>query len=331
MGAWTEIVDYTVPSNTTSVVLDDFGTITKNDFYKIVTTFVYASATQDEIFLYFNTTAGVSGATTNSNYHAQVLAGQGTSIVVARVNTANYGFLEGNGNSSSVAYVKVSENGKTNVFATTNYSISSEVRTRFDYATSSNLTFNDPITSITFTANQTNGIGDGSRIQIYRLDAEKVADITVASDTTQVDISSLSIGKDDEYLLVAQIEGTTGSTTIHNLTPNDLTTATNYHSQAIVGEGSGASAYRQNRAELVRTLSSLPNNLAYAHIKLSEIGAYTHQSYQLFGVGTTTPTIVNSFISSTSEAITSITKLNIVATVSDEIKAGSRFTLYKLK
>jgi hypothetical protein len=32
MGAWQEIVDYTVPSNTTSVVLDSFGTITKDDF-----------------------------------------------------------------------------------------------------------------------------------------------------------------------------------------------------------------------------------------------------------------------------------------------------------
>jgi hypothetical protein len=34
-----------------------------------------------------------------------------------------------------------------------------------------------------------NGIGTGSRIQIYKLAAEKVADITVGSNTTQVDIS----------------------------------------------------------------------------------------------------------------------------------------------
>jgi hypothetical protein len=38
MGAWQEIVDYTVPSNTTSVVLDSFGTITKDDFVKVVAT-----------------------------------------------------------------------------------------------------------------------------------------------------------------------------------------------------------------------------------------------------------------------------------------------------
>jgi hypothetical protein len=35
------------------------------------------------------------------------------------------------------------------------------------------------------------------------LAAEKVADITVGSNTTQVDISSLSIDKDSEYLLVS--------------------------------------------------------------------------------------------------------------------------------
>jgi hypothetical protein len=330
MGAWTELVDYTVPSNTTSVTLNSFGEITKNDFYKIVTTFVYASATQDEIFLYFNTNAGVSGATSNSNYHAQVLAGQGTSIIVARVNTANYGFLRGSDTSSSVAYVKVSENGKTNVFATTNYSISSEVRTRFDYATSSNLTFNDPITSITFTANQTNGIGTGSRIQIYRLDAEKVADITTTENATQVDISSLSIGKDDEYLLVSDIINTQNTGAFNELFVNDNTTSTNYYHQIIRGSGSSASAFRTNTARFAYAFENSTRAISHTHIKLSEIGAYTAQSYTL-SPATSLVEVRNNFISSTAENITSITKLNIRSSDTNAIGSGSRFILYKLK
>jgi hypothetical protein len=224
----------------------------------------------------------------------------------------------------------MSENGKYNSFATRYDQITSSLIAGFVYTTSSNLTFNDTITSLTFTASVTNGLGTGSRIQIYRLDAEKVADITTTSNQTQVDISSLSIGKDSEYLLVSDIDNNDTSSNYFEFFVNDNTTSNTYYAQNIQGNGSTASAGRNNLADYSDVSASL-KVLTYSHIKLSEIGAYTSQNYGIRDYGTSSPRLQNIFISSTSEAITSITKLNIKSFRTSGIKSGSRFILYKLK
>jgi len=228
----------------------------------------------------------------------------------------------------------MSENGKFNMFANSPTSDDSSLRVNFEYTTSSNLTFNDPITSLTLSADVASGIGTDTRIQIYRLDAEKVADITVASNSTQVDIpvtGSLdpAINKDSEYLLVSEWICTNADDL--ELYPNDLTTRANYYTQGIFGQDSSAFGSRVNSPRYSSGSGSGSRSLSYVHIKLSEIGAFTAQSYNLFRPGTTTPSIDNWFLSSTSEAITSITKLNIVSKTASQITTGSRFTLYKLK
>jgi hypothetical protein len=206
----------------------------------------------------------------------------------------------------------------------------SNIETSFDYTTSSNLTFNDPITSLTFTSTETNGLGTGSRIQIYRLDAEKVADITTTANATQVDISSLSIGKDSEYLLVTDFLNNVTNTELR-ISPNDLTTASGYYIQTVSGNGSTASAQRINVNTYSFNATSGNRSLSYSHIKLSEIGAFTTQTYEIRDMGTTSPLLFNVFLSSTSEAITSITKLNLVSQNTNGIASGTRFILYKLK
>jgi hypothetical protein len=322
MGAWTEIVDYTVPSNTTSVVLNDFGTITKDDFIKIVVNPV--SSSTDYYYQYFpNTTAGVTGFDTSSNYTSQFVAGTGSSVSANRFNL-NIATFSSLSSAFAISYVKLFENGKFNIF-TNEFIDLATPSTIFRYTTSRNLTFNDPITSLTITASRTDAIGTGSRIQIYRLDAEKVADITTTSNQTQVDISSLSIGKDDEYLLVTDHvnNGVNGI----DLMVNDNTTPTNYYRQTIFGNGTSAGANRANTARLEDSSSFV----AHTHIKLSEIGAYTYQSYNFRAFDTSSPLLLNRFGSSTAENITSITKLNIKANDTNGIGSGSRFELYKLK
>jgi hypothetical protein len=317
MGAWTEIVDYTVPSNTTSVVLNDFGTITKNDFIKIVATFVNASSSTNAISLFGNT------ATTATNYHRQQLNAVGTTVDSLRTNNSRYTVVFGNQTASVFSYLKLSENNRLNVFENENRGLTSTLANTFNYITSSGATFTSGITTLTFTSGLTDGIGTGSRIQIYRLDAVKEADITTTSNQTQVDISSLSIGKDSEYLLVSDIQGSTANTAA--LFVNDNTTGTNYYVQRIEGDGNAANAERFNGAFYASQA------VAYSHIKLSEIGAYTSQNYGIRFFGTTAPEIQNYFVSSIAENITSITKLNVVSNVSDAIATGSRFILYKLK
>ena len=325
MGAWQEIVDYTVPSNTTSVTLNNFGTITKDDFVKVHMTHVSVEPSLDTMVgLTANT------ATSITSYHTQFLIVLGGTRFQGRQNNARFATSNPLQTSTSFGYLKISENDRLNVFTNYNHENNSEVRNGFVYATSSGATFPSGINTLTFISDITNGIGTGSRIQIYKLAAEKVADITVASNTTQVDITGLDIKKGDEYLLVSNLLATTSSNSVHNLTPNDLTTATDYHTQAIVGEGSSSGAFRANRAELTRGVGTLTNNVVYSHIKLSNIGAYTSQNYQILGQGASNITMVNNFVSSVAENITSITKLNILSSVSNGIQSTSRFTLYKL-
>jgi hypothetical protein len=327
MGAWTEIVDFTFTANETSRAFTGLN-ITKDDFIKVVLTATHGLQTTD-YSLFPNTAAGVSGFDTNSNYHEQTLIGAGSSIFAGRSALNRISVVGNTATGTSITYLKLSENGKYNSF--TNYTVThdSGIQTIFDYTTSSNLTFNDPITSLTLTASRTDGIGTGSRIQIYRLDAEKVADITTTANATQVDISSLSIGKDSEYLLVSDVDNIVNDTS-YSLAVNDNTTLTNYYAQLIAGNGSTASAERQNLPRLFYN-GSTGKHLNYTHIKLSEIGAYTAQTYGIRDYGTTTPIVYNFFVSSTAENITSITKLNFIASRSNALGSGSRFILYKLK
>jgi hypothetical protein len=334
MGAWTEIVDFTFTANETSRAFTGLN-ITKDDFIKVTISLTEATNTTQGYFIFPNTAAGVSGFDTISNYHRQFIRGEGSTVSAIRTNDAAIGVTQGNTTNYFTVYCKISENGKWNSFSNNFLRLDSSLRTAFEYTTSSNLTFNDPITSLKLQANETNGIGTGSRIQIYRLDAEKVADFTLTSNSAQVSIPFPSgtfdpaINKDSEYLLVSDVIATGGDTNIQ-LTPNDSTTSTGYHRQRIAADGSTASASRANNPIYLSPLNNT-NAVGYAHIKLSEIGAFTAQSYTLVRAGATNPLIFNDFISSTAENITSITKLNLIEPLGSRIASGSRFILYKLK
>jgi hypothetical protein len=264
----------------------------------------------------------------------QFLNASGTGVAAGRLNISSVAFAESGTTSSNLIYCKLSENDRFNTFTNKTNRNDSSLLNSFVYSTSSGVTFPAVITSLTFTAG-TGGIASGSRIQIYRLDAVKVADITTTANATQVDISSLSIGKDSEYLLVSDSLNATATNANLSLCVNDNTTVTNYYTQRIAGFGSTTDAARENNGTyffLVRNnISPTPtHHLAYTHIKLSEIGSHTFQSYGI-ARGTSSIELYNWFGSSTAENITSITKLNIVSSVSNAIVSGSRFILYKLK
>ena len=333
MGAWQEIVDYTVPSNTTSVVLDSFGTITKDDFVKVVATFVNTGGNTNDIFLSANT------ATSSSSYHRQRIIANGSSITALRANDNRIAEVANGQTSSTFTYIKLAENDRINFFSLDNRRNDSLLEQIWLYTTSSGATFTSGVSTLTFTSSLTNGIGTGTRIQIYKLAAEKVADITVGTNSTQVDIPLTgvldpAIDKDSEYLLVSEGINATNANSFLQLFVNDNTTATDYRTQRIAGLNSTASALRFNDASFqnfVRNdFSPTPvHNIAYTHIKLSNIGAYTFQSYVQI-LGGSAIGVQNYFGSSTAENITSITKLNIVAQVSNAIASGARFILYKL-
>jgi hypothetical protein len=323
MGAWTEIVDFTFTANETSRAFTGLS-IGKGDFIKVVVTHVNGSSSNSFLSIFPNAN------TTSTNFNSQYIEATGTTVVANRVNNNVFNVTIGSTTATHIGYIKISENDRYNSFSNSTVRNNSSLNTLFYYATQSGGTSTSTITSLTFTSDVSNGLGTDSRIQIYRLDAEKVADITVASNTTQVDISSLSIGKDSEYLLVSDYTSANTNTRLQ-LFVNDDTTTTNYHTQTIRGNGSTATAFRDNDATLTFTNATTENLLKYNFIKLSEIGAYTTQGYRIISYGTTSPQLFNDFTSSTAENITSITKLNLVASTSNAITSGSRFILYKLK
>ena len=322
MAVWEEIVDYTVPSNTTSVTLNNFGTITKDDFIKVIVTSIDGVNATMNLFLTANNL---------SNHYIQILFGDGTSVSAFRGPDSNGGLIAqhtsiGDTNQSFV-YLKLSENGSLNTFSNYNLRISSSLQTRFCYNTSIDTLSN--ITSLTFNANRTNGLGANSRIQIYRLTAEKVADITVSSNTTQVDITGLNIDKGSEYLLVSDVgDGSGQSFNRINLFINDNISESSYYTQLIQGDGSSADAVRSNHARLT-DISTNAVSLGYSHIKLSNIGAFTSQNYFIRNLGSNLR-VHNNFNSSTSESISNVSKINIRSIHTNGIATNSRFQLYKL-
>lgn len=314
--AWKEIVDYTVPSYTTSVTLNNFGTITKDDFIKIVGTTANES-TFSPINIYANNN------TIGTNYYAQSMWAAGSSVTSQRFNAPDFSYSILSEFGSTIGYLKISENNKFNFFRNSTIQNNSSVEVSFSYSCS---TFDlSTITSLTFQA--TNGnISAGSRIQIYKLEAKKVADIKVSSNTTQIDITGLDIQKGSEYLLVSDYVNIGSDLSIIY---NNRTSQNTYFSQNIDAAGTSATATRFNRNIALYQDDTNTMGVGYTHIKLSNTGSFTFQSYQIYKSGTSSPNLANWFCSNTEENVSSITKLSLIGRT-NPISPNSRFQLYKL-
>ena len=329
MGAWKEIVDYTVPSNTTSVDFTGLN-ITKDDFIKINTTIVNNDSSNRDLQLLINDSL-------NSKY--QFIFANGTNILANRPSddlSNRFSRISANGTGSSFSHLRISENGIANTWTNTTFRNNEDL---FIYKIGQNYTQTvSTINKLTFQLDASNALGAGSRIQIYKLTAKKVADVVVTADSSQIDITGLDIKKGDEYLLVSEFKRT-NSFTLY-LGANGDTNANNYRYQRIragaSSDGSDTSASRANVPAFIQTGSTGStefNGLSYTHIKLSNIGAFTFQSYGISDVGgvggDNRIPLYSWFVSSVSENITNINQLNIFRGTND-IGAGSRFQLYKL-
>jgi len=200
------------------------------------------------------------------------------------------------------------------------------------YRSKHNIFYFCGINTLTFNSNVSNSIGANSRIQIYRLTAEKVADVVApAGNNLQVDITGLNIQKGSEYLLVGYLDNQQADGSTLGLFYNNETNNTDYYLQRIQGNGTSSAALRYN-FPAITTTPSFEKSEFYTHIKLSNIGAFTTQSYSVGNMGTSNVIIYNDFTSSVAENINQITTLNIKSVSSTRaiIGGGSRFELYKL-
>lgn len=319
--AYELVADVTVATATTQV---DFSGLnfSKDDDLLLVSDIYNPTAGGVQYKLFPNNN------TTENNYYRQILYTDGATVGAGRANNNEVSNVNASNNSFAITNIKLTNSG---------YFISQTNENR-NYKTSSLSLMNQYVTS-TFTAASitslrisgsiANSIGIGSRFQLYRLKAKKVADIIVSSATTQVDITGLDIDKDSEYMLVSDINNTSVDNSQIRLYPNGNNTTTNYYTQILNANSTNVSANRYN-LNLMNLVNTGTKAFSISKIKLTNNGYYVVQTTNQRAYGGSGIEIYNEYMTSTF-TLTSITSLLIQSEIANAIGIGSRFTLYKMK
>jgi hypothetical protein len=321
--AYELVADVIVGTATTQVDFSglNFG---KDDDLMLVYDLLKPSTSSNEFYIYANANY------TNTNYYTQQLYAEGTSVGAGRYNIPLIDYLnQANNNSIGFVNIKLTNNGYV-VFQ-------NNINTRFYNSNTANIhkryitsTFTaTSLTSLRFSSQVTNQISVGSRFQLYRLKAKKVADIIVSTATTQVDITGLSIDKDSEYMLVSDIVQTINSYSNFSIFANGNNTGTNYYTQMLWAYGTVVSGQRLN-ASFIYDINNSGSCLAMTNLKLTNNGYLTSQSNIASTIGGANILIQKNYATSTF-TLTSITSLRIASSLANGIGIGSRFTLYKMR
>lgn len=136
--------------------------IGKGEEIVLVCDFVNTSGTSGSYFLFVNTNY------TNTNYWKQYLFADSTSVVSARANNAQFAYCENGQKSYASSKIKLTNSGYL-IYQSSSIREYSSVNPRiFEfYGTSTFTTTN--ITSIRISSEVANGIGIGSRFQLYKV------------------------------------------------------------------------------------------------------------------------------------------------------------------
>lgn len=318
MIAYQLISDITVTSATTSVSFTGLN-ITKDDDYLLVAD-ISNTGTGSDMFIYANNN------TTKTNYYYQHIYAGGTTRASVRENVPEIAYVNSSQKGAFISKIKITNNGYFVWQSAENRNYVGNSLEIDDYYGTSTFTLTS-LTSLTIQSAYSNSIGTNSRFQLYKLTAEKVADIIVSSPTTSVDITGLAIDKGSEYMLVSDTISSSSSGNGYALYVNGNTTSSNYYMQYIVANSNSLTSGRYQVSELT-SINLINKSFAIANIKLTNNGYFVFQSSFLKNyVGGTNMMIENIFNTSTF-TMSSITSLVISSALDMN---GSRFTLYKLK
>ena len=152
----------------------------------------------------------------------------------------------------------------------------------------------------------------------------------VATATTQIDITGLSIGKDDTLRLVYTFVG--DSTTIRNayISANTATTTGFAPTQWLYGSGSTVASLRTSDTFLAYYGSNRKTQ-GVADIKISNNDKVVIQNSNLSKIGAESNGMEQFNYNSASNAtISTITSLHIISTAANSILTGSKIALYKV-
>jgi len=201
-------------------------------------------------------------------------------------------------------------------------------------ATSSNITVALAAGTYTLTAYAT-VVGEvasqsTAAVEIVVIEFELLYDSNVSATlpATQIDITGLSIGKNDELRMVYTFVGDSTTTSNISLRANDITS--NYTRQLLLGEGSSISASRVSDSRFVSARST-NKSAGVVDIKVSNNDRFVFQSGFIFSHGALSNEITqaNENVVNTG-TVTSITKLTVISDRTNGIASGSRIRLYKV-
>jgi len=314
------VEDIIVSANTDRVDFSNIA-ITEDDDLILVCEVVSGVVSIREILLYVN------DDDVQSNYFRQSINAKSTVIASDRANYSSIGLVYPGKMCVLRANVKLTATGKLVALsqATVNAGSSDILINNYGMAHSPSTS---PIISLSVRTDVgVNAIGIGSRLQLYKRVAEVIADITVASNTTKVDISGLTIGKTNEYRLISDILANDYINI--GLHPND-DFSNNFYRQELNANGAVISANRFNSTQISY---GFPNQRSFAisDIKLTNSGFFICISNGIYQYTLPSSMYLSKLYTTSTNAMTSINKLSIVAELSSGIKAGSRFQLIKLK
>lgn len=175
-----------------------------------------------------------------------------------------------------------------------------------------------------------NTIGAGSRFQLRKI-GEKIRDIEVASPETSVTFSNLNIGKDSEYLLLA--DGINATSQYHRLEIyfNNNLTRTNYSRRFVRAGGTGTAHNYANWPEFGEFNNNTTNRFfSVGTIKLTNTGNAVYMSNMIGNYDNATSVVIQKFYGSSHFTMSSITDITMLHTASSGLGTTSRFELYKL-
>jgi hypothetical protein len=159
---------------------------------------------------------------------------------------------------------------------------------------------------------------------------EELFSTTVATATTEINITSLSIGKDDTLRLVYTMIGNeSDSNTSVDIQVNGITS--NYHRQLLSGSSTSLVAVRETNSRFARgrSASNRPD-CGFVDIKISNNDRFVAQVGNVHRIGSVAADIFNEVANIiNTDTVTSITSLKLVATA-NQIGVGTKIQLYKV-
>jgi len=153
-----------------------------------------------------------------------------------------------------------------------------------------------------------------------------VASTEVTSDTTSVSFTNLDINTDKMYVIICNVKNNTASTSSYNLFINSDTTTTNYYTQLLQAAGTALSANRFTSPQVLY-LTAGTRGVSTVKVFL-DADSYLKCAFEHLRDTGSGILYVCGHVSKTA-SVTNITQIDIQASITNAISAGSTFALYK--